>query len=345
LRQIANKAGNVNNTSSEADIFEDMTPEYCEISIENFFNMKGEMPFDVFIKIGDAKYTKIFKKSDQIDRSRFEIYSQKGVQQLFILRSERREYIAATERLVQKILQQKDLATVEARKAIEELSQQTLFEIYEDRVFDEETIRRAQTTVKVYVNLVNSDVRTLASFINLARQETYLCRHSIATSIFGVLLARAADNVNEKVLSIVGLGGLLHDIGMSKLPPAINDVDRKLTPQEWALVKSHPKVACQMIDGISAFPAEVKTAIEQHHEYWNGKGYPRGIKGEEIFYPARVIAIADSFSALTTRRAGRALYSPEDAVALMMTEEGKYDSKLMKIFATLLGASRVKKSA
>lgn len=303
------------------------------------------MPFDVYIRIGDAKHTKIFKKGDQIDRTRFEIYSQKGVQQLFILRTDRREYIAATERLVQKTLQQKDLSTNEARKAIEELAQQTLFEIFEDRIFDEDTVRRAQTTVKVYVNLVSSDIRGLASFINLARHETYLCRHSIATSIFGVLLARAADNVNEKVLQIVGLGGLLHDIGMSKLPPAINDVDRKLTPQEWALVKSHPKVASQMVADIESYPVEVQTAIEQHHEFWNGKGYPKGLKGEDIFYPARVIAIADSFSALTTRRAGRALYNPEDAVALMMTEEGKYDPKLMKVFLGLLGASRAKKSA
>lgn len=319
--------------------------EYCEISIDNFFNMKGEMPFDVYIRISDNKYTKIFKKSDQIDRARFEIYSQKGVQQLFILRSDRREYIAATERLVQKTLQQKDLSTAEARKAIEELAQQTLFEIFEDRVFDEDTIRRTQTTVKVYVNLVNSDIRGLASFINLARHETYLCRHSIATSIFGVLLARAAENTNEKLLQIVGLAGLLHDVGMSKLPPAINDVDRKLTPQEWALVKSHPRIASQMIAGIDSFPIEVKTAIEQHHEFWNGKGYPKGVKGEDIFYPARIISIADSFSALTTRRAGRALYTPDDAIALMMTEEGKYDPRLIKTFAGLLGASRNKKSA
>lgn len=314
--------------------------EYCEISIENFFNMKGEMPFDVYIRLGENKYTKVFKRGDLIDRKRFEIYSDKGVKQLYIHKSDRREYIAATERLVQRILKQQDVSTIEARRAIEELSEQTLFEIYEDRIFDEDTIRRAQTTVRVYVNLVNSDIKSLANFINLARQETYLCRHSIATAIFSVLLARAADNVNEKLLAIVGLAGMLHDIGMSKLPPEINDVDRRLTPDEWAKVKTHPKIAAQMVTGIPTFPVEVLTAIEQHHESWNGKGYPKGLKGEDIFYPARIIAIADSFSALTTRRGGRALYTAEDAIALMSTEEGKYDPKLIKIFTGLLGVKR-----
>lgn len=315
--------------------------DFSEISIENFFNMKGELPFDVYIRITD-RFTKVFKKGDTIDRTRFEGYSEKGVKELYIHKSDRRNYIAATELLVKRILQEKNFDQKEANRAIEELSEQTLFEIYEDGVFNEDSVRRSLTTVKMFVNLVKSDIRALAGFINLARQETYLCRHSIATSIFSVLLARAADNVNEKLLTIVGLGGLLHDIGMSKLPHEINEVDRKLTEKEWGLVKTHPALAVQMIEAIPSFPVEVKTAIEQHHEWWNGKGYPKGVKGDDIFYPARIISIADSFSALTTRRGGRALYAPEDAVALMSTEEGKYDPKLLKKF---VGLFNKKKSA
>ncbi len=320
--------------------------DYCEISIDNFFNMKGEMPFDCYIQLGPHKYTKIFKKGDVIDRKRFELYQTKGVTQIFILRTDRREYIAATERVVNRILAQRDLSTAQAKEAIEEMTEQTLFEIFDDKIFDEDSIRRAHTTAKIYVQMLNSDVRTLASFINLARHETYLCRHSIATSIFGLLLAKGAENQNEKLLTIVGLGGMLHDVGMSKLPKEINDADRKLTNEEWALVKAHPMVACKMVETIETFPVEVRTAIEQHHEFWNGKGYPKGIKGEDIFYPARIIAIADSFSALTTRRAGRALYTAEDALAIMTTEEGaKYDPKLLKIFIQLFSAAKKKSAA
>jgi HD-GYP domain-containing protein (c-di-GMP phosphodiesterase class II) len=320
--------------------------DYCEISIENFFNMKGEMPFDCFIQLGPNKYTKIFKRGDIIDRKRFELYQTKGVKQMFILRTDRREYIAATERLVNKILSQKDISTMQAKEAIEEMTEQTLFEIFDDKIFDEDTIRRAHTTAKIYVQMLAADVRTLAGFINLARNETYLCRHSIATSIFGLLLAKGAENQNEKLLTIIGLSGILHDVGMSKLPKEINDADRKLTNDEWALVKAHPLVASKMVQPIEAFPVEVQTTIEQHHEYWNGKGYPKGLKGEEIFYPARIIAIADSFSALTTRRAGRSLYSAEDALAIMMTEEGsKYDPRLLRTFIQLFAASKKKTAA
>ena len=314
--------------------------EFCEINIDNFFNMKGEMPFDVYVRLSDSKFTKIFKRGDTIDRSRFEVYAAKGVNELYVHRSERREYIAATERLVQRILQKGELSGSEAKKAVVELTEQTLFEVFDDHVFDEETVRRAQTTVRVYVELVSSDVRTLASFINLAKNQSYLCRHSIATAIFGVLLARGDSNVNDKTLTIVGLGGLLHDIGMSELPNEINEVDRRLSPEEWAKVKQHPALGIRMIEKSTNCPNEIRIVLEQHHEYWNGRGYPRGIKGEEIFYPARVVSIVDSFSALTTRRGGRALYSPEDAIALMSTEEGKYDQKLLRKFAGLLNLKK-----
>ncbi len=317
---------------------------YSEISIDNFLSMTGQLPFGVYVKISEGKFTLIFRKGDVIDHERFESYSAKGVRQLFIHKSERRDYISATEVLVHKIQASKSFNIPEAQKAVEELTEQTLFEIFEDKIFDEHSLRRAQTVVKTYVDLVKDDPKNLATFINLSRQETYPCRHAIATSVFAVLLAKAALNNNDKTLSIVGLGGLLHDLGMSQIPEEFDNVNRKLTPVEWQKVKSHPHMGLDMIKDLKGFPEEVKLVIEQHHESWDGTGYPRGLRGPEIFYPARVVAIADAFSALTTRRGGRSLYTPQDALALLLTETGKYDPQLIKAFRTLF-KTEVKKAS
>ncbi len=306
--------------------------EYSEINIENFLSMQGELPFAVYIRLSDNKFTKIFHQGDIPDRSRFQTYAEKGVKELFIHKLERREYIAATERLVKKILATQPLTDEIAKTAVEELTEQTLFEIYEDRIFDEHSVRRAQTIVKAYVDTLKANPKSLASFLNLSRNETYPCRHGIATAVFSILLARAADNENDKTLNVVGLGGLLHDVGMSLIPKDIDDVNRKLTREEWAKVKQHPQLGVGMIQDMKGFPEEVKLIIAQHHERWDGSGYPLGLKGPAIFYPARIVAIADSFSALTTRRGGRALYNPEDALAMLTTEQGKFDSQLLKVF-------------
>ncbi len=309
--------------------------DYSEINIDNFFSIQGELPFAVYIRLGDNKFTKVFLQGDIIDRNRFETYSQKGVNELYIHKQERREYIAATERLVKKILTTTPMSNDNAKQAVEELTEQTMFEIYEDKVFDEHSVRRAQTIIKAYVQTLKTDPKSLATFLNLSRSETYPCRHGISTAVFSILLARAAENMNDKTLTTVGLGGLLHDVGMSQIPKEIDDVNRKLTREEWAKVKQHPVFGSNMVNEMKLFPEDVKLILVQHHERWDGSGYPSGLKGPAIFYPARIVAIADSFSALTTRRGGRALYSPEDAISMLLTESGKYDPQLMKIFAAL----------
>lgn len=307
--------------------------------------MSGELPFGVYIKISDTKFTLIFKKGDIVDAERFKRYASKGVKELYIHKSERREYITATEVLVNKVQANPTASVANAHTVIEELTEQTMYEIFEDKVFDEASLRRSQVVVKSYIDFLKQNPKSLAIFINLSRDESYPCRHAIATSVFSVLLARAHENVNEKTLMIIGLGGLLHDLGMSKLPEGIEDINRKLTPEEWQSVKKHPHFGLDMIKDLKEFPEEVKLVIEQHHEHWDGSGYPRGIKATEIYYPARVVAIADAFSALTTKRGGRSLYKPEDALALLLTEHRKYDPTLIKAFRSLFGVNTVKKAS
>lgn len=311
--------------------------EYSQIYIDNFLSMTGELPFGVYIKISDDKFTLIFKKGDKVDPDRFAQYSQKGVKELYIHKAERRDYIMATENLLSRILANPTLPIAEAQQVVEELTEQTMFEIFEDKVFDTDSLRRAQKIVKSYIDIVKTDPKALATFLSLSRDESYPCRHAIATSVFAVLLARSNENQNEKMLTIVGLGGLLHDIGMSKLPDGLDDINRKLTPNEWEEVKKHPQYGIDMIKDISSFPDEVRLVLEQHHESWDGTGYPKGLRGGEIFYPAKVVAIADAFSALTTKRGGRSLYSPQDALSLLLTEHRKYDPTLIKAFRTLFG--------
>jgi putative nucleotidyltransferase with HDIG domain len=316
--------------------------DHCEITIEIFLKMTGHLPYDVFIELSPHKYTKIFKRNDLIDSGRLENYFQKGVKKLFILRKDRRSYIQCTERLIKRLMDQKSIDTVEASRAIEELSEQTLFEIFEDKIFDETTLKAAQGIAKTYVQWLNKDIGVLSKFLTLCRNETYIVRHSITTSVMAILLARADSNVTDKTLELVALGGLLHDIGMANLPAEINDVDRKLSPTEWEAVKSHPHLARDLFQNAKTFPSDLLQIIEQHHENYDGTGYPAGIKGESIFYPARIVAIADCFSALTTKRGGRSLFGPGDAISVLRTEGRKYDPKLLSVFETLLNPKRIK---
>ena len=200
--------------------------DFSEISISNLLNMKGELPFGVYIRLSDNKFTLLFKKGDTVDQERFSQYSQKGVKELFIHKSERREYISATEVLVNKQQSEGNVLDHEHFQAIEELTEQTMFEIHEDKIFDEASLRRAQTVIQSYIDIIKKDAKCLATFLSLSRDESYECRHGIATAVFAVLLAKADKNDNDKTLMIIGLGGLLHDLGMSMLTESYTDVNR-----------------------------------------------------------------------------------------------------------------------
>ncbi len=318
--------------------------QYCEVAIEIFLRMQNPLPFDVFVRMSEEKFTKVFNVGDHVDASRVKNYAQKGADRLYIMKKDRRKYISSTERVIRKLLGQENLSLGEAGFAIEELSEQIMFEIYEDGIFDVDSLMRVQNLTRTYVKLLKSDVKVLTAFLRMSREETYMVRHSISTGIIALLLAKADNNANERVLEIICLGGLLHDLGMSKLPQELNDADRKLTAEEWQLIKTHNDLGVKIVEDIKTFPQEVKDVIAQHHEQYNGLGYPRGYTGDQIYYPARVVAIADSFSALTTRRGGRPLFNPAEALEVLVSERGKYDPRLMKIFEGLLAPAK-KKSA
>jgi HD-GYP domain-containing protein (c-di-GMP phosphodiesterase class II) len=108
------------------------------------------------------------------------------------------------------------------------------------------------------------------------------------------------------------LGSLLHDVGKLAIPMQILLKPGKLTPAERAIVQDHPAIGSRIVESVPGL-AEVVPAILHHHERYDGRGYPDGLAGEEIPLEARVIAVADSFSAMTSERPYRRRMSREEA--------------------------------
>lgn len=108
-------------------------------------------------------------------------------------------------------------------------------------------------------------------------------------------------------------GFLLHDIGKIGVPDAILRKNGPLNDDEWTLMRLHPEVGVRILTGIP-FLKDASEIVHAHHERWNGGGYPRGVKGEEIPLGARVFAVADSFDAMTSNRPYRSAMSIEAAI-------------------------------
>ena len=132
-------------------------------------------------------------------------------------------------------------------------------------------------------------------------------------------------------------GGYLHDVGKVAIPDAVLFKPGPLTQEEWEIMRTHAERG-ERICGKLRSLAPVLPIIRNHHERWDGSGYPDGLKGEQIPLLARILQIADIYDALTTARPYKRALSPEDALATMRAEvnRGWRDPRLVEVFAGLL---------
>ncbi len=130
----------------------------------------------------------------------------------------------------------------------------------------------------------------------------------------------------------VRTAALLHDIGKLAVPEHILSKPGPLTAEEFQRMKVHPQVGAEIIATVP-FPYPVAPVIHGHHERWDGKGYPAGLKGEEIPLGARILAVVDHFDALTSERPQHRALSTEDALAALQAEAGHaFDPHLVDLF-------------
>lgn len=125
---------------------------------------------------------------------------------------------------------------------------------------------------------------------------------------------------DERVLKELGTAFLLHDIGKCHVSPDIINKPGPLTPEEWAIMRRHPEEGYQILTELGFMNHDIGVIVMQHHERYDGNGYPKKLKGEEIHLYGKICCISDVFDALTTNRPYRAASSSFDALAIMKKE-------------------------
>ena len=137
-------------------------------------------------------------------------------------------------------------------------------------------------------------------------------------------------------VSQIELAGLLHDIGMIGVAEEILNKTQKLSDEEYEKIKMHVHYSVKILEDIKQL-YEITEIIKYHHEYYNGCGYPFGLKGEEIPLGSRIIAIADAYDSMVSNRAYRSSLSSQEALEIIQQGAGKqFDPNLVQIFASIL---------
>ncbi|HEX6971283.1 MAG TPA: HD domain-containing phosphohydrolase, partial [Limnochordia bacterium] len=130
-------------------------------------------------------------------------------------------------------------------------------------------------------------------------------------------------------------GAFLHDLGKVGVPDHILGKPGPLTPSEWEIMKRHPVFGRAKVE--NTYLHEVAPIIEQHHERFDGSGYPKGLRGDDIVLEARIVAVVDSYDAMTTDRPYRKALARGEAIDELRRGRGQlYDPEIVDIFVQLL---------
>src|SRR6476659_11338840 len=174
-----------------------------------------------------------------------------------------------------------------------------------------------------------STLKALTTALETRDQETH--GHSERVVSYSLRLGREYG-LNREQMKALEFGSLLHDIGKIGVPDSILRKPAKLTEDEWARMREHPLHGQQILRGIDFLQGAARV-VAQHHEKWDGTGYPSGLRGEEIDINARIFSVADAFDAITSDRVYRKGRSYEVALAELDEWAGRqFDPKIVEAF-------------
>ena len=199
--------------------------------------------------------------------------------------------------------------------------------------FEEELVKKFHNEEIISQHHLLDVVTSLASAIDA--KDTYTKGHSTGVARYSEALARAYG-LEEKEIEQIRLGAVLHDVGKIGIPENILRKPAPLSDDEWQIMKQHPTIGVEKVIKPNRQLHNLIPMVKYHHERFDGKGYPEGLKGEEIPLAARIISVADSYHALVSDRPYRKGMSIENACKILQEGAGtQWDKDLVRTFLSI----------
>jgi len=206
----------------------------------------------------------------------------------------------------------------------------------------EETISINEELETLFAKNKNSYFETVKVLANVIEEkDLYTGGHCERVMIYSMMIGDALK-IGEQEKSDLQFGSILHDIGKIGVPEYILHKKERLTQEEYEKIKEHPEIGYQLLSNLD-FLDSSRRIIYEHHERVDGKGYPRGLKGDDIHFLAKIVCVADAFDAMTSNRAYRAVMSVDDALKELIANKGtQFDAEIVDAFIEYFEAQDIR---
>ena len=225
-------------------------------------------------------------------------------------------------------------SAVDVYQATQQKFKHALENLNQGKDLDSNVIR---SVIQGCVKSILRNTNALTWLNQIRNKNDYTNEHALRVAVMSIAFGKELE-LDENELENLGICGLLHDIGKTKIPDEILNKEGRLNAEEFRLMRTHPAEGRALLQSkADVFPNAIEVAYS-HHERIDGKGYPQGITGEKIPYFSKIIAITDSFDAITSNRCYRKGISATEALRVIYDERGlHYDRELAERFVKFIG--------
>ena len=300
----------------------------------------ADLVFNIFCKVQDANEDRYVLYASKEPRYREKVrellQSPEFTEELFIHEEDLTLYFEHATNSLRDYVLSSDASPEKKMEKVYDLSKDVTRQFF-DSNSSSEILRGSDKVVDLMEHCLNSNELGFFGLTKIMEKDYYTYTHSINVGLlcmsFALKVGMPADEVHE-----LGLGGMLHDVGKSKIPQEIINKKGALTEEEFNLIKSHTENGEVVLNELGCYGEKVIQMVGQHHEKFNGTGYHKGLAGEDISLFARICKLTDVYDALTTRRSYKKPLKTIEALTIMKTKmEKEFDPKLLDSFIRLMG--------
>ncbi len=278
-----------------AEPIENQQNKYCRISMDEFVS-KPKIDFPIFIKLGQSKYVKIGHTGEQIPTERIDLYKAKGLKHLHILKEDFNKLVDFNLVLLKAVVASDDVDHQKKLNFMKYTTEAILEKAFVDNV-DKELFDDAKDVLTTTIGAISESGEYYNLLDNLSQHSDWVYAHSVATSMFSIMIARKLGHASSQTFFKLGMAGLFHEIGYKELPRELLEKPRPLlNHSEKALLESHVNRSYEILGTMKGIPNDILEIVYQHHEDLTGHGYPRRIQKNQFHPLTKIFQVADLFA-------------------------------------------------
>tara|TARA_R110002072_G_scaffold534_2_gene3586 strand:+ start:121226 stop:122221 length:996 start_codon:yes stop_codon:yes gene_type:complete len=253
------------------------------------------LPAEVFLKV-DGKYILFRNKGDSISSEKFDLFMSKGIKNIYVKNDDIMDFLDwiadSSEEEVDQLVQESD----EASRGFFERTVQTkekVYEVYFEEEINDEIVDSLQQNVADFIEDISKNPITAQAIAALAQRNNTVAEHSVNVANLAVYLGMVAGHSHQFVLENLYMGSIFHDYGKAKIPAHI--LENTNNNMYSHAIQEHPIEGAKILRKTNGIPEQVMQIITQHHEQFNGHGFPKGLSGDQIYDLAQIVSIANVF--------------------------------------------------